>query len=518
MESPAASNLDRLLKRSLTENNPAEALSEVLQGHHVAEVREALELLEEEDRIRVLDLMEPDLVAHMVVQLPPEQAIDWAQQSPIERAVAVFKRFDDPEDAQATEQIAEILFELDEARLGVLFRALRRPVATEVFANFERNGRDRLMASLTDRETRELINNLSPDDRTLILQELPGQITQRLLNMLPRDQLNEARQLLGYEEETVGRLMTPRYVAVRPEWSIERCLEHLRKQDVSAETIDTVYVTDHKWRLMDALSLKQIVLADPSATIESLMDGKYVTLEATEDRETAVQAMQRYDLPVLPVVDSDEVLVGIVTFDDVFDVAEQEATEDFHRVGGVAPIQGNYLAVRQTELYRKRIGWLVTLVAMNVFSGAAIAQYEDLIVASAALVFFLPLLIDSGGNAGSQAATLMVRALATGQVRLRDWGKLMMKEVGVSLALGLTMSAAVFGIGVYRGGMDVAFAVSLTMICVVVVGSLIGTLLPFVLQKLNFDPASASAPLITSIADISGVIIYFSIASAILLR
>lgn len=226
--------------------------------------------------------------------------------------------------------------------------------------------------------------------------------------------------------------------------------------------------------------------------------------------------MRRYDLPALPVVDSDGVLVGIVTFDDVFDVAEAEATEDFHRSAAVSPLRGSYHEAGIGVLYRRRIGWLLTLVFVNIFSGAAIAAFEETIAAAVVLVFFLPLLIDSSGNAGSQAATLMVRALAMGEVRLKDWGRLLGKEVLVAALLGLTMGLAVAVIGVARGGPEVALVVALAMTLVVLVGSTIGTVLPFLLSRCKLDPATASAPLITSLSDIAGVLIYFSLASWLL--
>jgi magnesium transporter len=221
----------------------------------------------------------------------------------------------------------------------------------------------------------------------------------------------------------------------------------------------------------------------------------------------------RYDLTALPVVDSDGVLVGIVTVDDVLDVAEEEATEDFHRVGSVGPIRGSLRDARLPTLYRRRIGWLLVLVFVNLLSGAGIAYYQDTIAATVALVFFLPLLIGSAGNAGAQASTLMVRAMATGDVDAGDWLRLLGRELAVAMALGLTMALAVSVIGVFRAGSDVATVVAVTMVAVVVVGSLVGMSLPFLLDRLGLDPATASAPLVTSIADIAGVLVYFALAS-----
>lgn len=414
-------------------------------------------------------------------------------------------------------EIADLLMNLDNVDRALLFRSLPRLVSSEVFAYMETEEQNGLLADLTAEETRHLLAHLSPDDRTQLFEELPGQATQKLLNFLSAEDLREARQLLGYPEESVGRLMTPDYVAVRPEWTIQHALEHIRSRGRNSETINVIYVTDANWRFLDALDLRHFILADPEQRVADIMDQSYVRLSAFDDREKAVQVMQRYDLPVLPVVDSDGILVGIVTFDDVFDVAEEETTEDFHKTAAVTPIRGSYSDAHIPELYSKRIGWLLALVFVNIFSGGAIAAFEDTLAASIALVFFLPLLIDSSGNAGSQAATLMVRALAMGDVCLKDWARILGKEILVAGLLGLTMGAAVSLIAAWRGGPDVSVVVSLSMVLVVVVGSTIGTILPFVLSRLKFDPATASAPLITSLADISGVVIYFSLATWLLM-
>src|SRR5690606_23466125 len=351
-----------------------------------------------------------------------------------------------------------------------------------------------------------------PDDRTQLLEELPGQVTQRLLNLLSPEDLKEARWLLGYPAESVGRLMTPDYVAVRPEWTVEQALAHIRAKGKDSETINVVYVGDQEWRLLDDIELRRLILAAPGTRVEEIMDHAFVTVPAHADREEAVLLMLRYDLIALPVVDSDGVLRGIVTVDDILDVAEEEATEDFHRVGSVAPLRTSLKEATVGYLYRRRILWLLALVVVNIFSGAGIAAFSDTIAASVALVFFLPLLIGSGGNAGAQSATLMVRALATGDVGMRDWLRMLGKELAVSGALGIAMAVAASLIGIVRAP-EVSLVVACTMFVIVIVGSLMGMSMPFLLTRLGFDPATASAPLITSLADIVGVIIYFSIAA-----
>jgi magnesium transporter len=280
-----------------------------------------------------------------------------------------------------------------------------------------------------------------------------------------------------------------------------------------AETVNRIYVVDDEGRLIDDIRLRNLVLAPDGATIEDIMDHTFVSLSAFTDREEAVAAIRRYDVVALPVLDSDGVLVGIVTVDDLLDVAEREVTEDFHKVASVGPLETSFRDARARLLYQRRIGWLLILVVINIFSGAGIAFFEDTIAATVALVFFLPLLIDSSGNAGSQSATLVIRAMATGEVQTRDWFRLFRREIGVAVLMGLTMAAAVSAIGLYRGGFEVAVVVSMTMVLVVVVGSLVGMSLPFLLRRVGLDPATASAPLVTSISDITGVLIYFSLAT-----
>jgi magnesium transporter len=417
-------------------------------------------------------------------------------------------------------EIAEVLMDLEgRSDRVLLFRSMPRPLNNQVFGYLEPEDQIELLQDLTNEESRQLLASLSPDDRTHLFEELPGIATQRLLNLLTPEDLAEVRQLLGYPESSVGRLMTPDYLAVRPDWTIERALRHIRIRGKDKETVNVIYVVDQDWRLLDALGLKHFVMTDPALTVAEITGGNLVALSAFEDREAAVETMRRYDLAVVPVVDSDGVLVGIVTFDDVMDVAEEEATEDFQKVGAMAPLRRSFLEASISVLYRKRVGWLMALVFMNLFSGAAIAAYEDMIAAVTSLMIFMPLLIASGGNAGSQSATLMIRALATGDVEGSDWIRLLGKEILVASALGLSLAFAVFWIGLWRGreiGVQLGLSVGISMVAVVLVGSTIGLLLPFIFNRFKQDPAAASVPLITVLCDISGVIIYFTIASAVL--
>jgi magnesium transporter len=412
--------------------------------------------------------------------------------------------------------IADLILTLEKSDRVLLFRALQRDQASLVFAELEPVDRDNLLKDLTDEETRRLLADMEPDDRTAVLEQIPGQLTQRLLNLLGPADLAEARLLLGFPEDSAGRLMTPDYVAVRRSWTIDRAITHIRKWGRDKETVSIIYVTDDQWNLLDALELQRFVLAEPDQRVEEIMDNTFIAISAYDDREEAVRLIDRYDLPALPVIDVDGVLVGVVTVDDVLDVARQEATEDFHKVGGVAPLENSYQETSVFSLYRKRIGWLLILVFVNLASSGIIAVFEETLTATIALAFFIPLLIDTGGNAGAQAATLMIRELATGDIDASDWFRIVIKELGDGFLLGMTMAVAAYGLGYWRGGPSVGLVIAITMLALLFVANIVGILLPFVLMRFKLDPAVASSPLITTVVDSMGLLIYFSVATALL--
>lgn len=426
------------------------------------------------------------------------------------------KRLAWPDPEIVAPELVDYLLDFDKSDRVLFFRALPRDLAAEMFAYIEGGERDALLTALTDQETRHLLASLDPDDRTGLLEELPGQVTQRMLNLLSPEDLAETRELLGYSEESVGRLMTPDYVAVRPEWTIERSLNHIRERGKESETVDVIYVHDKSWKLLDALPLKWFMLTDPSKKVEDIMDHSYVTLSAYDDREEAVRMMQRYDRVALPVVDSQGILIGIVTVDDIFDVAEEEATEDFHKTAAVVPLNMSYWQAGLWLLYRSRIGWLAALVLVNLVSSGVIAAYEETLEAFVALAFFIPLIIDTGGNAGAQSATLMIRGISTGDIQLKQWLRALLKEIGIGIAIGVSLGIMGMVLGIFRGGFEIGLVVLVTMIVMLLFTNLIGMLMPFVLTRLKLDPAVASGPLITSIADAVGLIVYFTVASMIL--
>ncbi|MFA6757151.1 MAG: magnesium transporter, partial [Sulfurospirillaceae bacterium] len=411
-------------------------------------------------------------------------------------------------------ELASIIEEVSLNSEIIIFRLLDKKQTTDVFSLLSYEKQEQIIKDLAPDSKRvsSLLNELEPDDRTAFFEELPKEIASRLIQTLSPEEKSIAIKLLGYPENSIGRLMTPEYIAIKPYNSVEQAFAHIRKFGKDSETLNVIYIVDDEQKLIDDVRIKELILASPEQKVEELLDYKFIFLNALDDQESAIKTFRDYDRVALPVLNDDGVLVGIVSIDDIMDVAHEESTEDFHKFGSFQEAISNPLKARVFSLYKNRIVWLVALVFMNVFSGAALASFEDLIAAVVPLVFFLPLLIDSGGNAGSQSATLMIRSLAVGDVKITDWYKLIGREVLVSLLLGFTMALAVALVASFRAP-ELIVVVSLTMVIIVLTGSLIGLLLPFIFTKLKLDPATASAPLITSIADISGVVIYFSIAS-----
>lgn len=383
-----------------------------------------------------------------------------------------------------------------------------------VFGFLEPRAQYALVESLDEGRARELLEALRPDNLTALIEALGEQEGESVVRRLSPHRMQQALRILGYPPESAGRLMTTEFIALRPDWTLAQALEHVQRHAGRSETIDTLFVTDDRGRLLGWTGLRKLVLGDPEATVESMMatDPEHVTVG--DDREKVAHLIQHYDHIALPVIDEHRVLLGMVTIDDVMDVVEEEATEDIHKLGGLGGRQVSLRGASILDLFRKRIGWLLMLVFLAIFAAGAVSVFEQTLEAAVVLSFFLPLIIGSGGNAGSQGATMMVRALATGDVSPGDWARLWLRELGVATALGVTMGAAAWGIGLFYGGTMLANIIFLSMIAVVIFGSMIGMLLPFLLTRLKLDPATASTPLITSIADIGGILIYFGIATA----
>jgi magnesium transporter len=370
----------------------------------------------------------------------------------------------------------------------------------------------------------ELFEQLPADDRVDLFNRLDQTARAHLLPALAQVERDDILRLAAYREGSVGSITTSDYATISATMTVAEALQAVRMSAPDKETIDVVFVIDDERRLLGTVTLRELVLAAPETRVSDLMHRDPVFARAEWPREQAAALISRHDLLALPVVGADDRMVGIVTVDDAMDVARAEATEDILKGGAIqahrgAPLALEGVSVRTAsvrQLFRMRVFWLLVLVFGNLFSGAGIAYFEEMIAAYIALVFFLPLLIDSGGNAGSQAATLMVRALATGDVVLKDWLRMLGREFAVAGLLGAAMALAVSAIGLVRGGPEIALVAALAMLAIVLVGSVVGMSLPFVLARAGFDPATASAPLITSIADAAGVVIYLSLAVAIL--
>jgi magnesium transporter len=407
----------------------------------------------------------------------------------------------------------------------IVFRILPRGLAADVFEYLGLVAQELLLKAMAQDDVAALLNNMAPDDRTHLLDELPAAVTKQLLSLLTPEERIIAISLLGYPEDSIGRLMTPDYVSVRQDWTIEQVLAHIRSHGQDSETLSTIYVVDEGGVLIDSLRIRTILLASAATRVSDLIDHRVVALKASDDQETAISIFKREDCTALPVTDSLGVLIGIVTVDDVLDVAESEATEDIQKIGGVEALDAPFLQIPLARLIKKRANWLVILFFGELLTATAMGFFEKEIERAVVLALFVPLIISSGGNSGSQASTLVIRALALEEIRLRDWWRVMQREVLAGLALGSILG----GIGFLRIALWAAFfnvygehwfwvalTVGLALIAIVLWGTLAGSMLPFVMRPLGFDPATSSAPFVATLVDVTGLLIYFGIAVVVL--
>lgn len=413
--------------------------------------------------------------------------------------------------------VAEALDDFEPAEVRALLLQVPAEARAELFGYFELERQVEVIGYFNRPELTALFFHMSADERVDVFNQLDAETQEKFLPAMAQVEREDIRRLSSYEEGTIGAVITSDYATLTPQLTAREAIERLRRVAPDKETIYQSFVVDETRRLLGTVSLRDLIVAPAHARVEQIMVTDVISARADAPAEEAAKLIARYDLIALPVTDAEDKLVGIVTYDDAHDVAEAEATEDFLKAGGSSgemPLSLRNASIR--ALYRSRVFWLVVLVFGNLFSGAGIAYFEETIAAHLALLFFLPLLIASAGNAGSQAATMMVRSMATGDVHLRDWGRLLGREFLVAGLLGVTMAVAISGIGWFRAGSDIALVVSVTMFTVVIMGGLIGMSLPFILSRFRFDPAAASGPLVTSIADACGVLIYFSFAVALL--
>ena len=403
-----------------------------------------------------------------------------------------------------------------DARL-LVFRVLPGELQAEVFSRLDPPHQNRLLASFSDRDAASLLRDMHPDDRTALLEDLPSRMVQKLLNRLSPEELAVARELLGYPEESVGRLMTPRFVAVRPGWTVERALSYVRSLGGTPETVKSLFVTVDD-RLRGAVPIRSLVEADGDTTLEELLPPATVTVRPAEDREEAVELMRDNDLYALPVVDAEGVLLGIVTMDDALAVARQETTEDIQHFGGAEALARPYWENSIPEIGRKRIGWLLLLFVGGSLTSAVVAAFESQLEAVFLLSIFIPMLIGTGGNAGSQSVSTVIRALAVGDVSRSDVGRVLTKELAVGLLMGLLMGAAgfLYAILFWDARPDMALVVGLTLPLIVLWANAFASTIPLAADRVGIDPTLMSAPLITTFVDATGLLIYFSIARWIL--
>ena len=427
--------------------------------------------------------------------------------------------------------VAEVILDMDENDQVIIFRVLPAALAADVFEYIGIEEQQKLLRAMAHEQVVAILNEMSPDDRTALLEELPSAAARQLIWLLTPEERRVAQALLGYPEGSVGRLMTPDFIAVKESSTVQQVLDYIREHGQDTETLNVIYVVDERGKLIDDLRVREFLLRPLTAKVSDFRDKTFVALKVNDSQEEALNIFRKYDRTALPVIDSNDVLVGIVTIDDMLDVAEKEATEDIQKFGGVTALDEPYMRLSLWEMVRKRAPWLVILLLGEMLTASAMAHYEEELAKALVLAVFLPLIIASGGNSGSQASTLMIRAMALGEVHLRDWWSVMRREFQAGLILGILLGV----IGAIRVGAWsiigkqyfhsevygphwplIALTVGVTLIGVVLWGSLSGSMLPFLLRRIGADPAASSAPFVATLVDVTGVVIYFSIALLIL--
>jgi magnesium transporter len=431
----------------------------------------------------------------------------------------------------APADVAEVILDLPEDEQVIIFRVLPHALAADVFEYLDLDAQQKLLRAMAHEQVAAILNEMSPDDRTALLEELPSAAARQLIRLLTPGERQIAQALLGYPEGSVGRLMTPDFIAVYEDWTVQQVLDFVREHGQDSETLNVVYVVDERGKLIDDIRMREFLLKPLPTKVSDIRDRTFVALSVTDSQQDGLNVFRKYDRTALPVVDSNGILVGIVTIDDMLDVAEAEATEDIQKFGGVAALDEPYMRLSLWRMVRKRAGWLVILFVGEMLTASAMASYEDEIARAVVLAVFLPMIISSGGNSGSQASTLMIRAMALGEVHLHDWWKVMRREFQAGLILGCFLGV----IGAIRVGAWsvigekyfhrqiygehwplVSMTVGIALIGVVLWGSLSGSMLPFVLRRIGADPAASSAPFVATLVDVTGIIIYFSLALLIM--
>jgi len=402
------------------------------------------------------------------------------------------------------------------------FQLLDREEAEDLFLSLADHDQLQLLQEFSLVERRSWLRLLEPDDAADVIQEAPEEEREGLIALLDEAARKEVRALLAYAEDDAGGLMSPRYARLRPDMTVDEAISYLRRQARQRlETIYYVYVLDDHQRLLGVVSFRELFVAASGARVREVMETDVVVAHEELDQEALGHLFARHDLMAIPVVDGEGRLKGIVTVDDIVDVVQEEATEDAQKFGGMSALDAPYLSIKLPEILRKRVGWLTVLLVAQSMTVTALHYFEDQLARAVVLALFVPLIISSGGNSGSQASTLVVRAMALGEVRLRDWWRVFLRELTSGISLGAILGTiGLVGTLIFWPGIEsvalVALTIGLSLVGVVLWGTLVGSMLPFILRRLGFDPASASAPLVATLSDVTGLVIYFSVASLVL--
>ena len=393
--------------------------------------------------------------------------------------------------------------------------------AASVFKILDLSAQKNIIHHLSPFKTAELLNELPADDRTSFLEELPSEVVKELIRLLDPEERKITLSLLGYPEDSVGRLMTPDYIAVQADWTVQEVLNHIRKVGKDSETIEVVYVVNEKGEFLDDVRIREIILASPDKMVGEIIDYRFITLKVTDDQETANQVFKMNNRVALPVVDDKNILLGIVTIDDVLWVANEEFSEDIQKIGGTEALNEPYLEIPLFKLFRKRVVWLILLFFGELITITVMQRFENEIAKVVILATFIPLIISSGGNSGSQASTLIIQAMALRELSIADWWRVMRREILSGLLLGSVL--CITGIGVItlwhsfsdifgQHYIRIAMTVGFSLTGIVLWGTLMGSMLPLLLKKLGADPATSSTPFVATLVDVTGLIIYFGMA------
>lgn len=429
-------------------------------------------------------------------------------------------------DDQNISDVAELIYEYEDHEAQIISNmSINR--AAKVFKILDVSVQKRIIHQLSSYKTAALLNELPPDDRTDFLEELPKHVIRDLIKLLNPEERKITLSMLGYPEDSIGRLMTPDYVYVYPFNTVEQVLNTIRKVAKNAETIDVIYVINKQGELIDDLRIRDVILASPETKIEELMDERVVSLNVTDDQEHASEIFKMNNRVALPVTDANNILLGIVTIDDMFWVANEEFSEDIQKIGGTEALDEPYLDTPIFKLVRKRAGWLIVLFIGELLTATAMAYFNDEIAKATVLAMFIPLIMSSGGNSGSQASTLVIQAMAVGDVSLSDWWRVMRREISSGIFLGGILGVigfiriCIWHVLMQHGIIEdlykqhwllIGISVGISLVGVVLWGTLTGSMLPIILKKLGADPAVSSAPFVATLVDVTGIVIYFSIA------